>query len=74
MAKDLNKAPQLDRVEPVESSAAPVPKVVAAGVTGSLVTVLVAIATAYGVEVSPEVAAALTTLLSLGAGYLAPRV
>lgn len=46
------------------------PKVAAGGVAGAFVTVLVWAAALAGVEVPAEVAAALTTLVSFGAGYL----
>jgi hypothetical protein len=46
------------------------PKVVAAGVGGAAVTVLVAIAAAAGYHATPELAAALSTLAAFGFGYL----
>jgi hypothetical protein len=52
---------------------APVPKVVAAGVTGALTVLLVWLAGLADIEVPPEVASAVTTILSFIAGYMAPR-
>lgn len=45
-------------------------KVKAAGAAGAATTVLVWGASVAGVDVPPEVAAAVTTLLSVGAGWL----
>lgn len=46
------------------------PKVQAAGAAGAVTTVIVFIASKLGLEVPAEVAAALTTLIATGAGYL----
>jgi hypothetical protein len=51
----------------------PVPKVVAAGATGAVTVVLVWLAGYANIDVPPEVASAVTTILSFIAGYLAPR-
>jgi hypothetical protein len=51
----------------------PVPKVVAAGATGAVITILVWLAGYANVDVPPEVASALTVIFSFVAGYLAPR-
>lgn len=51
----------------------PQPKVAAAGVGGAAVTVAVAIAAALGADISPELAAALSTLAAFAAGYLLPQ-
>jgi hypothetical protein len=48
----------------------PTPKVTAAGAAGSVTVLLVFIAGQFGLEVPPEAAAAATTLLAFGAGYL----
>lgn len=48
------------------------PKVAAAGAAGALTTVLVFVAHSLGVEVPPEVGAAVTVLISTAAGYLKP--
>lgn len=48
----------------------PVPKVAAAGIGGALAAILVAVANALGLDLSPEVAAAVVTVVSFGAGYL----
>ena len=44
-------------------------KVKAAGIAGVIATILIAVLTAFGVEVSPEVAAALTTVIAFIAGF-----
>ncbi len=49
---------------------APVPKVIAAGLGGALATLLVSLVSAFGPEVPPEAAAALSALLAFAAGYL----
>ena len=46
------------------------PKVAAGGVAGALTVVLVFVLTQVGVELPPEVASALTTLISFAAGYI----
>lgn len=48
----------------------PNPKVVAGGFAGAVTVVLVWVAGMFGVEVPPEVASAVTVLISTGAGYL----
>ncbi len=48
----------------------PVPKVAAAGAGGAAAIVLVYVFNLLGVELTPEVAAAVTTLLAFAAGYL----
>jgi enamine deaminase RidA (YjgF/YER057c/UK114 family) len=48
---------------------APTSKVTAAGAGGAAGIVIVFIAGQFGVDVSPEVAAAITTLIALVAGY-----
>lgn len=48
----------------------PTQKVAAAGIGGSLSIVLVYILGQFGLEVPPEVASAVTALVSFGAGYL----
>jgi hypothetical protein len=48
----------------------PQPKVAAAGIGGAVAVVAVFIAGQAGVDVPPEVAAALSTLASFAAGYL----
>lgn len=48
------------------------PKVAAGGAAGAAVTVIVFVAGQLGLEVPPEVAAALVTLISTGAGYFKP--
>lgn len=49
----------------------PKPKVVAATLAAAITSVIVWILSAYaGVEIPPEVAAAITTLIAFGAGYL----
>ena len=57
--------------EPV--SASPQPKVVAAGISGALTTVVLYGLSLAGVTMPGEVAAALTTLLAVGVGYLTPN-
>jgi hypothetical protein len=55
-------------------SAAPRPKVAAAGIAGAATTLLIWILNSFlGVEVSPEVAAALATILAFVAGYFTPQ-
>ena len=51
-------------------SKAPVPKVAAAGSAGALGTVLIYVAGLLGVELPPEVAAAVVALVMFAAGYL----
>lgn len=46
------------------------PKVASAGVAGSATIILVWALGEFGVSVPPEVASAITTLLSFAAGYL----
>lgn len=53
-----------------QSSAAPTEKVAAAGIAGSLTVLLVWLAGQAGIEVPPEVASAVTTLVAFVAGYL----
>lgn len=53
-----------------EPSAAPYPKVAAAGAAGALATILVFVLTAAGVDVPAEVGAALATVLAFAASYL----
>jgi hypothetical protein len=48
----------------------PQPKVVAGGAAGAITVVLVWAAGFAGVEVPPEVASAVTVLISFAAGYL----
>ena len=48
----------------------PQPKVVAGGAAGAVTVVLVWAAGLAGLEVPPEVASAVTVLISFGAGYL----
>ncbi|MBA2724757.1 MAG: hypothetical protein H0U53_02105 [Actinobacteria bacterium] len=52
------------------NSATPVPKVAAAGISGSLAVVIIFIATQSGVDMSAEVGAAIAALVSFGAGYV----
>lgn len=52
------------------SGALPTSKVAAGGAAGALTVVLVWILGALGVDMPPEVASALTVLLSTGAAYL----
>ncbi len=55
-------------------SVAPRPKIAAAGIAGAATTILIWILhDLVGVEVPPEVAAALATLLAFAAGYLTPQ-
>ena len=51
----------------------PVPKVIAAGAMGGVTIILVWLLGQFGVDVPPEVASSITTVLSFIAGYLAPR-
>lgn len=46
------------------------PKVFAGTVAGAATLVLIYVASLFGVDVPPEVASAVTLLLSTGAGYL----
>jgi putative flippase GtrA len=55
-------------------SAAPRPKVAAAGIAGAITTIVIWILNSLlGVEVPPEVAAAITTVLAFLAGYFTPQ-
>lgn len=47
----------------------PTRKVSASALAGAVVTILVAVAEPFGIVIEPEVAAAVTTLLSFVAGY-----
>lgn len=51
----------------------PQPKIVAAGVSGALTTLVLYGLSTVGVTVPPEVAAAITALLAVAAGYLTPN-
>ena len=48
----------------------PTPKVAAAGAGGAASIVLIYVLSLVGITLPPEVAAAITTLLAFGAGYL----
>lgn len=48
----------------------PHPKVNAAGLAGAVSVLIVAVLSEVGVDLGPEVASALTTVLAFGAGYL----
>jgi hypothetical protein len=48
------------------------PKVTAAGLAGALTTIIVWGVGLAGLDVPPEVAAAVTTVLSVATGYLVP--
>jgi hypothetical protein len=50
--------------------AKPVAKIQAVGAGGAAGIILVAVAGAVGLDLAPEVAAAIVTLLTFGAGYL----
>ena len=47
-------------------------KVAAAGVGGAVTTIVVSIIEAAGGDVSPDLAAAIATIVAFGAGYLTP--
>jgi len=49
------------------------PKTAAAGIGGALAVIIVWVLSLFSIDVPPEVAAALTTILSFGASYLIPR-
>lgn len=49
---------------------APKPKVAAAGAGGFAATILISAAALAGVDLPPEVAAGMVTVVSFGAGYL----
>jgi hypothetical protein len=51
----------------------PEKKVTAAALAGAIATILVWILHVAGVDIPPEVSAALTTVLAAVAGYLAPH-
>lgn len=52
------------------ASRRPVPKIAAVGVSGAASTVLIAIANAAGLDLSPEMSAAIVLLATFGAGYI----
>lgn len=52
------------------SDLAPVPKVAAAGAGGTAATLLVTLANALGLDLPPEVAAAIVAVAAFAAGYL----
>ena len=73
MTADHNEPVGYPEAPPVAVPAgtvAPIPKVAAAGAAGALTTVLVFVAEQRGVDIPPEVAAALTALIAFAAGYL----
>lgn len=45
----------------------------AVGISGAIVTVIIFIASRYGIEIPPEVAAAMALLFSWIAGYMTPE-
>lgn len=51
----------------------PTPKVAAATLGGAVTTLIVWVLGRLGVEVTPEVAAALATVVAFAAGYVTPR-
>lgn len=53
-----------------ETTKKPTPKVAAAGVGGSLAVIVVWVAGVAGIDVPPEVGAAIALLLSFAAGYM----
>lgn len=53
-----------------QGSAQPTPKVVATGVTGAAAIILVAVANKLGLDLPPEVAAAIVAVAAFVAGYL----
>lgn len=53
-----------------QGSAQPTPKVVATGVTGAAAIILVAVANKLGLDLPPEVAAAIVAVAAFAAGYL----
>jgi NaMN:DMB phosphoribosyltransferase len=55
-------------------SARPQPKIINATRAGSLVTIAIWLMSLKGVDIPPAVAAAVTTLLAGGAGYVTPSV
>lgn len=54
------------------SSNAPVAKVVAGGVAGAIVTILVWIVSLFGLTVPAEVAGAAVVIISFAAAYITP--
>jgi hypothetical protein len=48
------------------------PKVAAAGVAGAVTTIIVTVAAQLGYTISPDLAALITTLVAIAAGYLKP--
>jgi hypothetical protein len=52
------------------TSVQPTPKVQAVGLGGAAAIVIVFVAGQFGLEMSPEVAAAIAVLLSTGAGWI----
>jgi len=48
----------------------PTPKIAAAGIGGAVATLAVWISAQFGVDMPPEVGAAVATVLSFAAGYL----
>jgi len=58
------------RLQRKDDFMSPTPKVAAAGVAGAVTTILVFIVAQIGVDLPPEVAAAITALLAFGAGYI----
>lgn len=48
-------------------------KIQSAGAAGACTVVLVWVASLFGLDVPPEVASAVTTLLAVAAGWLTPR-
>lgn len=52
------------------NGATPTPKVAAAGIAASIVTILVWVLNSLAIDVPPAVAAAMATLVAFAAGYI----
>lgn len=57
-----------------QPSANPTQKVAAAGIGGSLSIVLIYVVGLFGLDLPPEVASAVTAIVSFAAGYVTPEV
>lgn len=70
VASGAMKTTAMEEMGDMSQSKRPVAKVAAAGTGGAAATVLIAIASQLGLDLPPEVAAAITTVLAFAAGYL----
>ncbi len=51
----------------------PTRKMTAVGISGAVVTIIISICKRYGLELSPDEAAAITALVTFALGYITPN-